>query len=81
MSLSVSVQYKLKMERIPSIYERFQFSYENFFRNEILSRIKAEALKYSPEAYLSDRKRISERMSIVTKEFLDSTGAILVYYI
>lgn len=68
------------MESIPSIYERFQFAYENFFKNEILSRIKAEALKYSPETYLSERKSISERMSTVTKEFLDSTGATLVYY-
>lgn len=80
LSLDVALQYKLNISEIPIIYEKYQFGYENYFRNEILSRIKSDALKYDPQQYLNNRETISNTMSDNIKKFLNDNGATLMYF-
>lgn len=77
--LDVSMQYKLKTDKIGEIYRQFALNYDQPIRNFATEALKQEATQHSADDYLTKRFEVEKRFRNVTAAVIEEHGnAILV---
>ena len=79
LALDISLQYQLIPEKLGDLYDKVGMEFETLAKNLAISSIKNEAVKYTADEYLTNRRNIEKGLlKSVTKVMFNESDADLI---